>query len=149
LDRGNGGTRSAPRFKECCDIIVVGDRQKELAHAPQGIWRIGERIATDRLDARTNRSAPPCRKRGCDGGKNAEICSKLQGACWAHSGKDPLNLCANSLAREACSEWGIALDCRGGIWLHRQVEARNKPECAQHAQRIFSKPFGRITNGAQ
>jgi glycosyltransferase involved in cell wall biosynthesis len=25
LDRGNGGTRSAPRFKECC-YIVVGDR---------------------------------------------------------------------------------------------------------------------------
>jgi hypothetical protein len=149
LDGGNGGTRSAPRFKECRDIIVVGDRQKELAHAPQGIWRIGERIATDRLNARTNRSAPFRGKRGCDGGKNAEICSKLQGACWAHSGKDPLNLCANSLAREACSQRGIALDCRGGICLHRQVEARNKPECAQHAQRIFSKPFGRITNGAQ
>jgi hypothetical protein len=149
LDRGNGGARSAPRFKECRDIIVVGDRQKELAHAPQGIWRIGERIATDRLNARTNRSAPFRGKRGCDGGKDAEICSKLQGACWAHSGKDPLNLCANSLAREACSQRGIALDCRGGICLHRQVEARNKPECAQHAQRIFSKPFGRITNGAQ
>jgi hypothetical protein len=149
LNRRNGCARSAPGFQKRRDIIVVGDRQKELAHPPQRIWRIGERITADRLNARANLHAPFRGKRGCDGGKDAEICSKLQGACRAHSGKDPLNLCANSLAREACSEWGIVLDCRGGSWLHRQVEARNKPECTQHAQRIFNKPFGRITNGAE
>jgi hypothetical protein len=149
LDGGNGGARSAPGLQECRDIIVVGDRQKELAHAPQGIWRIGERITADGLNARTNLSAPLCRKSGCDGGKDAEICSKLQGECRAHSGKDPLDLRTNSFTREACSQWGIALDCRGGICLHREVEARNKPDRAQHAQRIFNKSLGWITNGAQ
>jgi hypothetical protein len=149
LDCRNCCSWPAPRFKECCHILVVGDRQKELAHAPEGIWRIGERIATDSLNARANLSAPLCRKRGCDGGNGAEICSKLQGACGARSGEDPFDLCANPFAREACSQRGITLDCCGGTWLHRQIEACNKSNRAQHAQRIFNKSFGRITNRTQ
>ena len=149
LDCRNRCSWSTPRFKECCHILVVGDRQKELAHAPEGIWRIRERIATDRLNARANLSAPLCRKRGCDGGYGAEICSKLQGACGSRSGKDPFDLCANPFAREACSQRGIALDCSGGSLLHCQIKACNKPNRAQHAQRIFDKSFGRITNRAQ
>jgi hypothetical protein len=149
LDCRNRCSWSTPRFKECCHIFVVGDRQKELAHAPQRIWRIGECIAADGFNARANLSAPLCRKRGCDGGKDAEICSKLQGACGACSGKDPLDLCADSFAREACSQRGIALDCCGGSLLNCEVEACNKPNRAQHAQRIFNKSFGRITNRTQ
>jgi hypothetical protein len=149
LDGGNGGTRSAPRFKERRHIVIIGDRQEELAHPPQGIWRIGECFAADRLDARANLGAPLGRKCGCDGGENAELCSELQRTCRACSCKDPFNLCANSLAREARSQWGIAPDRRGGSGLHREVEARNKPDRAQHAQRIFNKSLSRIPNGAQ
>jgi hypothetical protein len=149
LDCRNRCSWSTPRFKECRHIFVIGDRQKELAHAPQGIWRIGERIAADGFNTRANLSAPLCRKRGCDGGKDAEICSKLQGARGARSGKDPFDLCANSFAREARSQRGIALDCCGGSLLHCQIKACNKPNRAQHAQRIFNKSFGRITNRTQ
>jgi hypothetical protein len=119
LDCGNRCSWSTPRFKECCHIFVVGDRQKELTHAPQGIRRIGERIAADRLNARANPSAPFCRKRGCDSRKYSEICSKLQRARGARSGKDPLDLCADSFAREACSQRGIALDCCRGSLFNR------------------------------
>lgn len=162
LRSGNGAIKGAyllycrnrcswptPRFKECCNIFVVGDRQKKLAHAPERIWRIGERIAAYRLNARTNLSAPLCRKRGCDGGKDAEICGKLQCARGACSGEDSLNLCTNSFAREAGSQRCIAFDCRGCVRLHCETEARNKPDRAQHAQRILNKSFGRITNRAQ
>jgi hypothetical protein len=149
LNCRNRCPRSAPRFKERRHVVIIGDRQKELAHPPQGIWRIGECFAADRLNAPANLRAPFRGKSGCDGGENAELCSELQRTCGTCSGKDPLNLCANSFTREARSQWGIAPDRCGGSGLHREVEARNKPDRAQHAQRIFNKPFGRLPNGAQ
>jgi hypothetical protein len=149
LNCRNRCPRSAPRFKERRHILIIGDRQEEFAHPPQGIWRIGECFAADRLNARANLRAPLSGKCGCDGGEDTELCSELQRTCGTRSGKDPLNLCTNAFTREARSQWSITLDRCGGSGLHRQVEARNKPDCAQHAQRIFNKSLGRIPNGAQ
>jgi hypothetical protein len=140
---------STPRFKECRHILIVGDWKKELAHSPKGVWRIGDRIAADRLNAPANLGAPLGRERRCDGGEDAELCGELQRTCRACSGKDPFDLCTNSFTREACCQVGIAFDCGGGSRLDRQVEARNKPNRAEHAQRIFDKSFGRITNRTQ
>jgi hypothetical protein len=146
LNRRNRCSWPTPRLKECRHIFVVGNRQKQLAHAPKGIWGIGERIAADCLDARTNLNVPLARKCWRDGGEDAEICSKVQGACRVRGGKDPLDLCADSFTREAGCQRGVPLDRRGGTWLYLQVKARNEPDRAQHAQRIFHKAFRRITN---
>ncbi len=110
LNGCNGCTRSAPGFKERCNIIIIGDRQKELAHAPQGIWHIGERIAADRLDAPTNLYAPFGGKCWRDCGEDAEFRSELQCTCWSLGGKNPVNLRADAFTREACNERGIAPD---------------------------------------
>jgi len=149
LNRCNGCTWSAPRFQQSRHILIVGDRHEKFVHAPQWVWRIRERIAADPLDARGNLRAPFGSKSGCDRGEDAELRSKLQGTRRVLGGEDPLNLCTNSFTREARSEWSIASDRCGGSWLHRQIEARNKTNRAQHAQRIFKEAFGRISNGAQ
>ncbi len=149
LNGCDGCTRSAPGFKERCNILIIGDRQKELAHAPQGVWRVGERVAADRLDAPANLRTPLCSKCWRDGGEDADLCSELQCTCWSLGGENPVNLCTDAFTREARSEWGIAPDRCGGPWLQRQVEPRDKPDRAKHAQRIFKESFGRIANGAQ
>jgi hypothetical protein len=149
LNRRDGCAWSAPGFQECRHVVVIGDRQQQFAHSPEGIWRIGERFAADRLDARANLRVPLGRKCWCDCGEDAEIRSKLQGTGWVRRGKNPLDLRTNSFTREACSQWGIALDCSSSSRLHGQVEACNKSNGAQHAQRIFDKSFGWIANSAQ
>jgi hypothetical protein len=149
LDGRNRCARSAPRFKERRHILIISNWKKELAHPPQRVWGIGERIATDRLDARANLGAPLGRECRCDGGKDAELCRELQRACRSCGGKDPLDLCTDSFTREACRQRGIALDCCGGSWLNCQVEARNKPDRTQHAQGIFDEALSRVTDGAQ
>jgi hypothetical protein len=149
LNGCDGCTRSAPGFKERCNILIIGDRQEELAHAPQGVWRVEERVAADRLNAPANLRIPLCSKCWRDGGEDADLCSELQCTCWRGGSEYPVNLCADAFTREARSEWGIAPDRCGGPWLQRQVEPRDKPDRAKHAQRIFKESFGGISNGAQ
>jgi hypothetical protein len=96
LDGCNGGTRSAPGFKERCNILIIGDRHEELVQAPQGVWRIGECFAADRLNAPANLRTPFGGKCWRDGGEDADLCSELQCTCWRGSSEYPVNLCANS-----------------------------------------------------
>jgi hypothetical protein len=101
LDGGDSGPWSTPRFQQCRHVVVIGNRQQQFAHSPEWIWRIGERIAANRFNSRANLCTPLSSKRRCDGGENAEICSQLQGPRRTTSVEDPIQLGADSLAREA------------------------------------------------
>jgi hypothetical protein len=114
LDGRNRCARSAPRFKERRHILIISNWKKELVHPAQGVWRILQRFAADRLDSPTNLCAPFGRECRGDRSEDAEICSKLQGTGRVRGSKDSLDLCANPFAREARGQWSIALDCRGG-----------------------------------
>jgi len=77
LDGGDSCPWSTPRFEQRYHVVVIGNRQQQLAHSPQWIWRIGERLAANCLNPRANLCTPLCGERRCDGGENAEIGRKL------------------------------------------------------------------------
>jgi hypothetical protein len=73
----------------------------------------------------------------------------LERTCRVSSGKDPFDLSADPFTREARRKRSISFDRRGCAWLYRQVEARNKANRSQHAQRVFNEAFGWIPDSAK